>query len=47
MLAAIGNKAVSIHRVQTGPIELGDLPVRSGSQFFGLFEIDADDEVDD
>lgn len=26
MLAAIGNRAVSIHRVQTGPIILGDLP---------------------
>jgi len=28
MLAAVGNRAVSIHRVQTGPVKLGDLPVR-------------------
>ena len=27
MLAALGNRAVTIHRVQTGPITLGDLPV--------------------
>lgn len=27
MLAAIGNRAVSIKRYQTGPLHLGDLPV--------------------
>lgn len=27
MLAALGNRAVTIHRVQTGPLRLGDLPV--------------------
>jgi 16S rRNA U516 pseudouridylate synthase RsuA-like enzyme len=34
MLAAIGNKAISIHRVQTGPIEIGDLKVRLVSHHF-------------
>lgn len=29
MLAVLGNRAVTIHRIQTGPIRLGDLPVRS------------------
>lgn len=28
MLAALGNRAVTIHRIQTGPLKLGDLPVR-------------------
>lgn len=28
MLAAVKNKAISIHRVQVGPISLGNLPVR-------------------
>ena len=27
MLAAIGNRAKTVHRVQVGPIQLGDLPV--------------------
>jgi 16S rRNA pseudouridine516 synthase len=27
MLASIGNRAVTIHRIQTGPLQLGDLPV--------------------
>jgi len=31
MLAALGNRAVTIHRVQTGPLRLGELPVRSES----------------
>lgn len=29
MLAALGNRAVTIHRVQTGPLKLGELPVRT------------------
>lgn len=29
MLAALGNRAVTIHRIQTGPLRLGDLPVRT------------------
>lgn len=28
MLAVLGNRAVTIHRVQTGPLRLGELPVR-------------------
>jgi 16S rRNA pseudouridine516 synthase len=32
MLAALGNRAVTIHRVQTGPLRIGDLPVRPHSE---------------
>lgn len=31
MLAAVGNKAISIHRVSVGPLSLGNLPVRASS----------------